>query len=236
MTCTVPAKVRSVVALLVCFALTGCVPTPMPKRARGAAGTDLPGVPDTSQIHLGFTTRAEILEKFSSINTGVPGQRLFVGRWAFSHGGGNGIRDWTLQDLIVRFNDQGIVEKYAVSSDADLLNLLPTYLDSKEVEADLAHPSSHTYSDFNGSFAAQVIVDKNRLHFVWGDIAPDEVIGLGEFQLAHMSADPAKYNLVVRLRKRLGDVRHDLRDMKSLDLKTDVPTVVLLVEFVQQSH
>jgi hypothetical protein len=117
--------------LLSLLTLLGCLgATRLPARSRGPGGNII----EPKQVELGFiqagtTKRQEVLDKLSPIDTGYSSPRLFWGRWANSKwgywwilvapsgpsgggggaGAGNAKRLWHLQNLVVSFDENGVV-------------------------------------------------------------------------------------------------------------------------------
>lgn len=102
--------------------------TRIPTRQRGSSGQQFDGKGfDPSIVQPGATTRQEVLVKFSMINTGYDDPHLFWGRWARSQwgywwivvapspngGGGAGAGDakriWHVHNLLITFDDKGVV-------------------------------------------------------------------------------------------------------------------------------
>jgi hypothetical protein len=110
--------------LFLSLLLMGCYPPmKMPLRVKPVTGTgeDLKTEPDTSVINPSVTTRAEILHQFAAFDTGWKGERLFLGRWAYSGMVAHGGRWWAGKILAVEFDEKGVVIRYRVLSDDDFL-------------------------------------------------------------------------------------------------------------------
>lgn len=147
------ARVRSSsqagIALLLCAILSGCIgATPLPKRTRTATGTEVKTV-DTSFIHPGQTTRAEVQEKLKVIDTGIPGDRYFLGRWSSSTWGGwivlagmcceavgGGGRVWKTGNLLVEFDDAGVVKRSEPFDDRKAVRMLTPVAESAPLQLD----------------------------------------------------------------------------------------------------
>jgi hypothetical protein len=119
--------------------LASCVPHPMVTRNDGPSGI-LSSSPDPAQIRVGVTNRTEIMQAFDSINTGLESPRVFFGRWAHSGMGVSGGRLWGERNLLVKFNDAGVVEKINVCGNDGFLKLASSYLDASELSRALAVP------------------------------------------------------------------------------------------------
>jgi hypothetical protein len=137
-----PNKAQTVTAILLSLILSSCIgATPLPKRTRTPAGTEVKNI-DLSFIRSGQTTRAEVKEKLKLIDTGYEGDRFFLGRWSSSSWGGwavlggcspeggcaggdvHGGRVWNSGNLLVEFDDAGIVKRSKVFKDSHAIREL----------------------------------------------------------------------------------------------------------------
>lgn len=130
------------VVLLICL-LTGCIVAPVPMTRKTLT---LVGPPQRMGLHVDFvqvgqTPRSEVCEKLASI-AAVDDDRFFLGRWAASRsgwvwaiGGGGyggagvagaagGWRTWKIHNLIVEFDDRGVVSHMEDVSDQQLVRKL----------------------------------------------------------------------------------------------------------------
>lgn len=114
------------------LALTGCIVgvSPMVKRERGIKGQQLAENSfDPLSVKVGATTRNEVLDKLSVINTGLDTPHFFWGRWAtskwgyvFAAGGpGAGVGDngriWDIHNLLVTFDEHGVTQETQLMDD-----------------------------------------------------------------------------------------------------------------------
>jgi hypothetical protein len=90
---------------------------------------------DLAFIHPGQTMRAEVKEKLKLIDTGYQSDRFFLGRWSSStwgtwvfvgmgRGVGNAGRSWKSGNLLVEFDDAGIVKRFEPFDDSKALRQL----------------------------------------------------------------------------------------------------------------
>jgi hypothetical protein len=111
--------------------LSGCAgATRLPMRAKGPSGESL----QTKQLDLSFldapgTQREEVIRRLSSLDTGYSNPRLFWARWreskwgywwfvaAQTGGAGDAKRIWHVRNLIVSFDENGIVSKKELFND-----------------------------------------------------------------------------------------------------------------------
>jgi hypothetical protein len=119
---------RAIVALpfCLCILLTACaIPMKVSLRVKPVTGEDLMAEPDTSAIHPGVTTRAEILHQFAAFDAGWIGERLFLGRWlrsGLTEDMGTDWRRWEGKNLVVEFDEKDTVIRYEVLSDKQFLD------------------------------------------------------------------------------------------------------------------
>ena len=123
--------------------LSGCVgATKLPTRFHGPEGANIEKRQlDLSFIATGTTTRGEVVERLKMIDTGYSDPHLFWGRWAGSNWGywwmflamgygvgaggpaaaGDAKRVWKVQNLLVIFDDNGIVRSSKVTDNDSLV-------------------------------------------------------------------------------------------------------------------
>jgi len=111
--------------------LSGCAgATRLPMRAKGPAGEAL----QTKQLDLTFldapgTQRQEVLERLSSVDTAYSNPRLFWGRWSESKwghwavgiSGGEVARDWHVHNLLISFDQNGVMQTKELTDDERVL-------------------------------------------------------------------------------------------------------------------
>lgn len=141
-------QVASVVTLGFCILLCGCVgATRLPARATGPTGVRLePKEVDLSFVKTGATRREELSNQLSIVNTSYSNPRLFWARWSESKWGywwvvgwpcngcvaGDAHRKWHVKNLLVAFDENGVVTSKETITDDKLLwqalhfNLLKT--------------------------------------------------------------------------------------------------------------
>ena len=226
--------------IVLCGVLAACVPIPHPmtKRTRGTGDTELAAEPELSGINARVTSRAEVLERFAPVKAWVS-ERLFLGRWKHSGMGTSGDRQWFVRNLLVQFDDANIVQRYVVCSNDDLIRQLPSYLDPKTVTNDLAKPTVRSVSrrayntkeaNTEGLYSAtQLEIEPSRLTFDNITIIREQIIKLTpglKFEEERGLSDPGKFLVAIHLREKI-------HNNEKLYLKTDIPTFVLLIEFMQ---
>lgn len=110
---------------------SGCVGvTRMPTRSRGPQGASIRNNQvDLSFLQVGSTRREEVANKLGSIDTAYSNPRLFWGRWTVSRWGcwwfvtgqtvaaGDAKRLWRVHDLVLTFDENGIMQTSEVFDD-----------------------------------------------------------------------------------------------------------------------
>ena len=129
--------------LVCCALLTACVgATRLPASTRGPAGSQIQKKElDMAFLEAPSVHREDITTKLASIDTGYKDPHLFWGRWAdskwgywwFVAGGNSGAGDakriWHVKNLLVAFDDNGVMQKREViDNDHVLWRELRTYV------------------------------------------------------------------------------------------------------------
>ena len=138
---------------LCCLGLSGCVPgvARLPVRTVGMTGDKLEKQElDLSFLKVGTTNRSEVLDKLNVINTGYSDPRLFWGRWFVSKWGywmigagtGDADRIWHANNLVVLFDEKGVVtDKKVVANNKELWKEITSNLQAAP-KLDLTNPLS----------------------------------------------------------------------------------------------
>jgi hypothetical protein len=129
--------VQAGITLVLCSTFLACIgATPLPKRTRSPEGTEVKNV-DLTFIHPGQTTRDQVRDKLKLLDTGYQGDHFFLGRWSSSTWGGwmvavgippggfgGGGRVWKSGNVLVEFDDAGIVKRSEPFDDTKALRVL----------------------------------------------------------------------------------------------------------------
>jgi hypothetical protein len=241
-----PTLLRAILPVFICIFLTACViPIKVATRVRPVTGGTVESEPDTSVIRVGVTTRAEIIQQFGAFDTGWKGDRFFLGRWLRS---GVGIaptphtdRWWAPHNLVVEFDEKGTVTRYQVLSDKKLLDELPTLLSAERHPSEFQQPTSGT------AFKIDNVMGKEFLDLSAFEMAPRQETWKSRItreQIERLSTwggmtPPVnEFDLTIHLREKVEQEfdehgwRRGKRRTKTLSLRADVPTIVLLVQFL----
>jgi len=248
-------SLQAAIALLLCATLLGCIgATPLPKRMRTPTGTEIKDI-DLSFIHLGQTTRAEVKEKLKLIDTGYQGDQFFLGRWSSSNWGGwiilvgmcceavgGGGRVWKSGNLLVEFDEAGVVKRSEPFSDSKVLQHLAPVAAGTPLP--MASPLEMAVKYWKGSnaqlFDAKLVLSASTFDFEeLGDQKKRDKFSLPAQELSKVESPAAlripdpTYTI-----QRLHFAR-DLRKVggprgKYLNLQLTLPQVVTLMSYASQ--
>lgn len=162
--------------VFLCSLLAACVaPIRVPTKTTGPRG----GI-DLGFLQVGSTRREEVVQKLGWANSGVTEERIFLGRWASSSwdviGGVPPVvgesRAWTVHNLLVQFDEHGVVQGYKVFSDADLVKELTAWIARGQSRSlDLTTPISisiehrHAWGQGKDDAPASFMLAKDGLTF-----------------------------------------------------------------------
>jgi hypothetical protein len=253
---TLPTKIRWVAVAALAFSFCqGCLVLPVraPTKTSGASG-------ETAKVQMNFieagkTTREEVLRKLGGTESAIEGDTYFVGRWTSSSWGvlwmvtGNNTADggwnrhWETRNVLVEFDEMGLVKEYRVFPDSQLLKEFSALvakgpkrpLDlSKPMEIPVEHFSLRREINSSGT----IILENDSFEFREADgagkhsfkISPNQI---RDFSLAPMAEgnhpDPhyVKQSIHFSGKTRVGS---------RITLSVDVPTVLLLVKYLAQTR
>jgi hypothetical protein len=156
---------------------SGCVIAPVPLSTKAK---DISGNPvrlDLAFLKAGSTTRGEVTKNLGPIDTQVNQANFFWGRWQSSSwgyggvvavpdkGGAGGARVWGVHNLLVEFDQQGVVKSWSVVDDKKLLPQLgllaatsPSLDLSSPLHAKVHVPAIHEVDDHNPAYAVAELV------------------------------------------------------------------------------
>jgi hypothetical protein len=183
---------------LVCFSiqiLTACLGSPVPLSRRDRAASGEERKLDLTFIQAGKTSRAEVNEKIGWMDTGYRNPHVFWGRWSSSTlgywvvvGGPGGAEDlsrrvWGLKNLIISFDQNGLVRDSQLSDETELIRMLhQTFVETEAEPLDLTqsltfaveYRDGRTYKLANLSFGPDsIVVQGVRRSYV--NIAPTQI-------------------------------------------------------------
>ena len=249
-------RLQAGAVFVLCANLSGCIgATPLPKRTRTLEGTEVKNV-DLTFLHPSQTTRSEVNEKLKLIDTGYRGDHFFLGRWSSSTwggwvilvgmpgeaGGGSG-RVWKSGNLLVEFDDAGMVKRFETFDDSKAIRLLAPV--AADTPLELASPMEISVKYWKTSSAkpvdAKIVLSASTFDFA----------ELGELKNKHKFSLPAREVLRVEtpvslrvpdptyMSQRLRCAR-DLRKIggprgRDLNLEVALPQLVMLMSYVSRA-
>jgi hypothetical protein len=109
-------RLARVLLFLTCGFLVACVgATRIPVSNRGPAGAQIQTTPlDMTFLESPAVRQEDVANKLGSIDTGYRDRHLFWGRWADS-------RVWHVKNLLIAFDDNGIMQKREIIDDDRIL-------------------------------------------------------------------------------------------------------------------
>lgn len=242
-----PILLNAILLVFVGVSLIGCLPIRVALQVKPLTGPILESEPDTSVIRIGVTTRAEVSQEFKAFDTGWSGDRLFLGRWLRSVFGvaptPRTDRSWYARNLVVEFDERGAVTRFGVLSDGQFIDVLPGLIIAQGPLRGFEKPTSGT------SFKSENVMGKEFLNLAASDtvlrneswtsrITREKIERLSAWDLGG-ELSLTQFNLKIHLRDRVQQEfveyggRRGKRRTNVLSLHADVPTIVLLVQFLQ---
>jgi len=245
---------RFIVCALSCLPWLGCVaPMRVPHHTQGPAGQHASA--DLSFLRVGSTTRAEVLQQMGWADAGVKNERLFLGRWRDSKwvvvwavagsgpdSGGSGFggtpRVWHTHNLIVEFDEKGVVTNYHVFRDEVLPRELAASLPRVNTPPlDLSHPIDVPVKHRRGQHyePATLSLGKDSIELTkpdWADsnfkITPQKITALTFVNgLKEESPSPQSTNYTLHFSEKT-------KVGKNLTMRIDMPALVTLVQYLAQ--
>jgi hypothetical protein len=235
-----------------CLFLSGCIGvTPMPKTTRTPQGIEQKTI-DLDFVHAGQTTRAEVVEKLKAIDTGYRSDRFFLGRWSSSSMGGwaflvgmgggvgNASRLWKSGNLLIQFDENGVVCDRTTFTDRQMAATLAPVVAADPFPKDGSREVTVKYSKegYRQVLQGKIVLSAREFEFEeLGDakkrwqfsIPPGEVLSLTT-SLAEQNPDPVFSTHTLHFAenlKKLGGPRG-----KAMQFEVNSPDLVQLLSFV----
>jgi hypothetical protein len=169
--------------MIMCGFCLGCLAVyPTPTRTVGAPGGERKGKVGLDFIRVGTTGREEVVQKLGWTDVGIKDERLFQGRWVSSSWGvtvgdpygSTTSRIWGGHNLLIEFDEKGVVKRYSAFGDAELVKQLSAWdaqgpdhlLDlSRPIEFRVEHLSSSGTFQPSSFYECTLVLAKDSLEF-----------------------------------------------------------------------
>lgn len=237
------------------MSLAGCIgAAPLPKRTRTPEGTEVKSI-DLAFLHPGQTTRSEVNEKLKLIDTGYRGNHFFLGRWSSSTWGGwvilagmcceavgGGGRVWKNGNLLVEFDDAGVVKRFETFGDSKAIRSLgPVAADTPlELEPPLEIPVKYWKNSISPLVDAKIVLSASTFDFEElrnaktkhkFSLPAGEVLRV-ESPASRQAPDPTYTSQRLRCRRDLRKVGGPKG--KDINLHVTLPQLVTLMSYVSR--
>ncbi len=233
------------------FLCQGCVVVPVgaPTRTNGLAGK-------MEKVNLDFlqagkTTRQEVTDKLGETDTTVRENQLFLGRWATSKWGvlwavgggynaaGGWNRGWARHNVLISFDDEGIVQQYRKFSDGDLVKQLSAWVaEGHGQPLDLCTPIELPVDHRHGAgvtFPGTLVLSNDAFEFRENEkhnfkILPQQIKDIQLTSIGHGDkSDPRYMNETIHFTEKTNvGVK--------MTIRVDVPTIMTLVKYLAQTR
>jgi len=241
--------------LLLSIACSGCLVVPMraPTKTIGTTGGIGKKV-DLKFIVPGSTSRQEVLQKLDWLNSGITDDRFFVARWSESTWGvawavaanyaadGGWNRSWTIHNLVVEFDAQGLVLKSSLLDDkhlADTLSQLISQDSDESLAAQLPFQVLTNHSHLGKHTSGTLTLAEDELRFAPnGSACPDSNSCFATPRQNILRVSTGSWTSSSSTSPALLATTIHFKQNTSLGTKfstqLDLPTIVLLLRYVHQ--
>jgi hypothetical protein len=236
------------------FFCQGCLVLPMraPDRTNENSGA-------MEKINLDFiqpskATREEVTAKLGGTDTGIKDKQLFLGRWASSNwgvlwmvaGGNSGAdgwnRGWARHNVLIAFDDKGVVQQYRQFPDNELVSRLSACVaqgqgEPLDLSAPMEVPVKHRYGsgrDVSGTFI--LATDSFAFREEGGagkhdfKISPKQIKELNLTSIGQGDkSDPRYMNQTIYFTEKT-------KVGGKMTIQVDVPTIMVLVKYLAQTR
>jgi hypothetical protein len=237
----------------------GCiVVTPMraPTHNLGASAEGANGKLALGFIQVGKTGREEVTQKLGWTDTGLKDDRLFLGRWASSSWGvysalvvagggaaGGGIdnwnRHWGAHNVLIEFDEKGLVKQYRVFPDSELVKELAAWVaENPNRSLDLSKPMEirvNLHGPKDRYFDGTLVLRSDSLEF-----QGDESSGMHNFKISPKQIRKLSLARVAGPYPRYmnGTIHFTEKTPAGSEatIRVDVPTVMVLVKYLAQTR
>lgn len=241
---------------LICLSCCGCaIPIHTATKTRVPSGLETKSTVDPSFIRVGQTSRAEVLEKLGWTDTRVKDDRFFIGRWSESTWGvlwggvvpygaaGDWTRKWNAHNLLIEFDEKGVVQQTTYFSDKDILTTLsslvakyPTH--TLDLSAPIEVPATHLrYS--HDRYVGRLFLGARSVAFV--EDPNYGANGKHDFQTTPenlrdvvIKAWAAVYKKRPQQLIEIIHFKHHTKVGDQMTIETDLPATMILLKYIAQ--
>jgi hypothetical protein len=211
---------------------------------------------DLAFLHPGQTTRSEVNEKLKLIDTGYRGNHFFLGRWSSSTWGGwvilagmcceavgGGGRVWSNGNLLVEFDDAGVVKRFETFGDSKAIrSLAPVAADTPlELASPLELSVRYSKNSISPIVEAKIVLsasnfdieelgDAKRKHKF--SLPAEEVLRV-ETPASRQAPDPTYTNQRLRCARDLSKIGGPRG--RDINLHVTLPQLVTLMSYVSNT-
>jgi hypothetical protein len=249
--------IRAVWIALLCAWCSGCivVPVRVPTKTISASGETGKKL-DVEFIKVGTTTREEVGHKLGWVDTGVKDDKLFLGRWADSSwgvawaagggysGAGGWNRSWTAHNLVLDFDEKGVVQQMSVVLDKDIINTLSERISkdpSRSLDLSVPIEAPVEYIRPGKQFLGTLILSKDDFTFLEDrgtgskvahdfKTSPENIshLSMGSW-VASDSSHPENVVVTIHFRQKTPAG-------SKLAVRVDMPTTMILLKYIRQTQ
>jgi hypothetical protein len=231
-----------------------------PTKTRTTEGKELKKTVDLSFLQVGKTTREEVKSGLPWIVTDVSDDRFILARWAQSKWGviwgvggtaaaaGGWNRYWKLHNVVIDFDERGIVQRITHISNEDLFQIL-----MERVRSDPGHPLDLSvaievpveYMRVGQSFSGKLVFSQDSFAFFRiqdakkkkqpktqpfeFQTAPDNIRNLRIVDRGAESKQPQFWAVRIEFKNTVG-----MGVGKRMDVKIDLPSTLTLIRYFAQ--
>jgi hypothetical protein len=231
--------------LLVCLLCGGCLAVPpLPRKTHGPQGTE--GKVQLDFLKVGQTRRDEVREKLKAFDTGVQSERFFVGRWTYPiwlwivpvpYGDAGG-RQWSATNMLVDFDENGVVKRFEVLPDRALSRALGPVAGERQRPGPTERVELEIKVPLDVDRPAKIILASDNLEFVGVPgskgsqqftIAASKVLSIRSWN--SIEPDPAYCDLIIQYTDQLTPLGRPKKE--GVNVKVTVRDMVTLLSYTQ---
>jgi len=249
--------IGAVGSAVLCAYCAGCIAVPVrvPTKTVSVSGEKGKAI-DLEFIKVGATTREDVGQKLGWVDTGITDDKLFVGRWAQSSWGvawaagggysatGGWNRAWKTHNLVVDFDEKGVVQRMWLVPDRDVVSTLSEWVFTNpsrllDLSAPIEAPIEYIHSGKH--FLGTLVLSKDDLRFLEDrdkgskvaydfKTSPENIshLSFGNW-VASDAAHPENIVVAIHFRRKTAVG-------SKLPARMDLPTMMILIKYMRQTQ